>query len=145
MREQRKTRPSSQSPSDQRDWLSPSAVRVRVRVRVRVHVRSLTWFLSVVVVEQAVGGDLNVLGQDVCHLAAGCPAASAVCGGGGGGCGGGGGGGGGSVDGPADPALHADASLLAGEGAALSSSSSSSAILHFTRPTLLFLTLSLTL
>lgn len=68
----------------------------------------------VVVVEQAPRGDLDVLGQDIHRLAAGCPAASAMCGGRGGGCcGGGGGGGGGSVDGPADPVLHANASLLA--------------------------------
>lgn len=84
--------------------------------------RSLTWFMVLVVVlvvgGQAVRGDLDVLGQHICHLAAGCSAASTVCRGRGGGrCGrggGGGGGGGGSVDGPADPAIHAHASLLAG-------------------------------
>lgn len=48
----------------------------------RVRVRSLTWFMSMVVVvmvEQAVRGELDVLGPGICRLAAGGPAASAVC------------------------------------------------------------------
>lgn len=64
----------------------------------------------------AVSRDVDVLGQDVSQPPGSSPAAPAPCRGrGGGGCGGGGGrSGGGAVDSPADPVLHADASLPAG-------------------------------
>lgn len=72
--------------------------------------------MMVVVAEVVVGGDVDVLGQDVSQPATGRPAPPAARGGrGGGGRGGGGsGGGGGAVDGPAYPVLHADAPLPAG-------------------------------
>lgn len=70
----------------------------------------------VTLVAVVVRRDVDVLGQDVGQPPSRGPAAPAPCGGrGGGGCGGGGGrGGGGAVDSPADPVLHADASLTAG-------------------------------
>lgn len=89
-----------------------------------------------------VGGDVDVLGQDIGQPAAGGPAPPAARGGrGGGGRGGGGGGGGrGAVDGPAYPVLHADAPLLAGRGAAATSS-----VPLFTISSLLFIAVALPL
>lgn len=98
-----------------------------------------------VMVEETLRGDLDVLSEDICHLAASCPAATTVRRGGGRGCCGGGGGGGGgrggsSVNGPADPVVHAHATLLARYGATFTSS-----VLLFTMPTLLFITFTLSL
>lgn len=96
-----------------------------------------------VMAEEALRGDLDVLSEDVCRLAASWPTASTVRGGGGRGCcggGGGGGGGGSSMNGPAYPASHANATLLARYGAALSSST-----LPFTMSTLFFITFTLSL
>lgn len=71
-----------------------------------------------VVPEVLLGGDVDVLGQDVGQPARGRPAAPAAGGGGGGG---GGGSGGGGVNRPADPVLHADAPLPAGRRSPASS------------------------
>lgn len=96
----------------------------------------------VMVVAVVVGGDVDVLRQDVGQPAAGRPAPPAARGGRGGGGrgGGGGGGGGGAVDGPADPVLHADAPLPAGRG-----SSATSSVLFFAVSALLFIAVALPL
>lgn len=96
----------------------------------------------VVVAEVVMGGDVDVLGQDVSQPAAGCPTPPAACGGrGGGGRGGSGsGGGGGAMDGPAYPVLHADAPLPARRG-----SPATSSVLFFAISSLLFLTIALSL
>lgn len=99
--------------------------------------------VMVVMAEETLRGDLDVLSEDICHLAASWPTATTVCRGGGRGCcggGGGGGGGGSSMNGSAYPVSHANATLLAGYGAAVSSS-----ILPFTMSTLLFITFTLSL